>query len=363
MAPNPFQKAERTQLFARLAIDGPTGSGKTWSALEVATVFARRDGTRIAFIDTEAGSAKLYADRFDFDVLEWVPPYDPRRLAEMILSAVNDHGYGVIVVDSMTHFWTGEGGVLDIVEEAGRRTGGGNRFAGWQVGTPAQRDMVETFMRVPAHVIVTMRSKMEYVLVENERGQKVPQRVGMAPEQRAGIEYEFTMVVDMELDHKGLVSKSRAADLADVLIQPGHMPEFGGRFADWLQAGKALADASVSAGFLDRLNGIEDPTLRREAKWEFTNRFGRPDQLREDQVGSAEELVAGFEARAFTAGQGAPSASGPEDLTDPPAEEASDAQGAAPGVSEDDGDPGPEEPPQLEVVDGQGAAGRRRRSA
>lgn len=286
--PNPFQKAERTQLFARLAIDGPTGSGKTWSSLEVASVFAKRDGTRIAFIDTESGSAKLYADRFDFDVLEWTPPYDPRELAKMIWSAVNDHGYGVVVVDSTTHFWTGEGGVLDIVEESGRKSFQGNKFAGWTVGTPAQRDMVETFLRVPAHVIVTMRSKMEYVL---EPGSKTPVKVGMAPEQRSGIEYEFTVVVDMDLDHKGIVSKSRCHELADKLVQPSHMREFAETFADWLNAGKALADASVSASLLGLLDSIADHDARKAAKWEFVNHFGRPDQLREDQVDEATAMV------------------------------------------------------------------------
>lgn len=290
--PNPFQKAERTQLFARLAIDGPTGAGKSWSALEVATVFAEHTGTRVAVIDTESGSAKLYADRFDFDVLEWAPPYDPRRLSEIIRSAVHDHGYGVVVVDSMTHFWTGEGGVLDIVEESGRKSYQGNKFAGWQVGTPAQRDMVETLLRVPAHVITTMRSKMEYVIVEDERGRKTPQKIGLAPEQRAGIQYEFTVVVDMDLDHKGVVTKSRCHDLADHLIQPGRMREFAETFAGWLGEGKALADAAVAAGLIARLDTIGDPDGRRAAKWEFVNRFGRPDQLREDQVDAATQLVA-----------------------------------------------------------------------
>jgi hypothetical protein len=323
-APNPFLKAERTQLFARLAIDGPTGAGKTWSALEVASVFAERTGSRIAFIDTESGSAKLYSDRFDFDVLEWRPPYDPRKLAAMVAQAVSEWGYQVIVVDSMTHFWTGEGGVLDIVEESGRKNGGGNRFAGWAVGTPAQREMIETFLRVPAHVITTMRSKMEYVIVEDERGRKTPQKLGMAPEQRAGIEFEFTVVVDMDIDHKGIVSKSRCDELADQLVQPGKMRDFASTFASWLSDGAALAGVEVSNGFLKRLNALPDD-LRKDAKAEFGSLFGRPDQLRADAVDKAERLVASWEEQA------APESPAPADSPDQPplAAVPDDAAGAA----------------------------------
>ncbi len=103
-----FKKATKAQAKARLLFSGASGSGKTTAALTVASQL----GKRIAFIDTEAGSASLYADRFDFDVLELSPPYAPERFTEAI-EAAEQAGYEVIVIDSITHEWSGPGGCQD----------------------------------------------------------------------------------------------------------------------------------------------------------------------------------------------------------------------------------------------------------
>lgn len=231
-----FAPATRHQLRARIAFDGPTGSGKTWSMLAWARALAGPEG-RIAVVDTERGSASLYSDRFAFDVLTWAPPYDPRKLAEVLRSA-EDEGYDVICVDSLTHFWKGEGGTLDIVEAAGSRSGG-NKFSGWSTGTPALRTLIDTMLGLDAHFLGTMRSKMEHVLMENSRGKLEPTKVGMQPEMRADIEYEFTLCVSMDLDHKGTVTKSRCEDLADALIPAGvtHLEDAASRFLGWLRDG------------------------------------------------------------------------------------------------------------------------------
>lgn len=231
-----FAPATRHQLRARIALDGPTGSGKTWSMLAWARALAGPEG-RIAVVDTERGSASLYSDRFSFDVLTWAPPYDPRKLAE-VLRAAETEGYDVICVDSLTHFWKGEGGTLDIVEAAGSRSGG-NKYAGWQTGTPALRTLIDTMLGLDAHFVATMRSKMEHVLMENSRGKLEPVKIGMQPEMRADIEYEFTLCVSMDLDHRGTVTKSRCEELADALIAPGlpNTEDAASRFLAWLRDG------------------------------------------------------------------------------------------------------------------------------
>jgi hypothetical protein len=249
-----FQPAVKEQLKARVAFDGPTGSGKTWTALKWATVLAGDDG-KIAFIDTERDSAKLYANHFTFDVARFEPPYEVPRLIETLRNA-ETAGYAVVVVDSLSHFWEGEGGLLDEVDAAAARSFGGSTFAGWKHGTPLQRHMVDTFLSLDCHVIVCMRSKMEYVLVEytDSKGQKKtkPEKVGMAPVQRSGLEYEFTIVGDLDLEHRITFSKSRCDVLADKMIQPHRESEAAETFLAWLNDGTPPpppADAIASAAF------------------------------------------------------------------------------------------------------------------
>lgn len=262
-----FAPAVKEQLKARVALDGPTGSGKTWTALSMATVLA--EGGKIALIDTERQSSKLYANRFAFDVAIFEPPYEVPKLLES-LRAAEAAGYAVIVIDSLSHFWEGEGGVLDEVDAAAARSGGGNTFAGWKHGTPLQRNMVDTILGLDAHVIVTMRSKMEYVLEENEKGKKVPRKVGMAPVQRAGVEYEFTLVGDLDLEHRITITKSRCDPLADRVIQPDREAEAAAEFLAWLNDGTPpppRADAGDVVTFLALVKSQPDDVRSAMNHW------------------------------------------------------------------------------------------------
>lgn len=262
-----FQPAVKAQLKARVALAGPTGSGKTWTALEWATVLA--DGGPIALIDTERDSARLYANHFTFDVARFDPPYEVDRLIAMLHEA-EQAGYACVVVDSLSHFWEGEGGVLDEVDAAAARSGGGNTFAGWKHGTPLQRHMVDTFLALEAHVVVTMRSKMEYVLEENDKGKKVPRKVGMAPVQRAGLEYEFTIVGDLDLEHRITVSKSRCDVLADKVVQPNRADEAAKTFLNWLNDGEApppLAEQGDVDTFLAEVKEQSDDVRSQMNQW------------------------------------------------------------------------------------------------
>lgn len=249
-----FAPAVKEQLKARVAIDGPTGAGKTWTALQWARIIAGPDGP-IGLVDTENRSAAYYAPApgapverlnwwdppYEFGHLPQSPPYDPRQLAALIPTAGRELGEdGVLVIDSMTHYWNGEGGTLDIVENAGQRQNGpANKFAGWKEGTPAQRHLLDAIIHAPCHVIVTMRSRMEYVLEQGDGGKQRVRKLGMAPEQRNGVEYEFTVVADMDLEHRLIVSKSRCSDIADAVAPSGRSADVAQTFAGWLTTGAA----------------------------------------------------------------------------------------------------------------------------
>lgn len=284
-----FVPAEKSQLRARVALAGPTGSGKTWTALEWATVFA--DGGTVAVIDTERDSARLYADRFHFDVARFAPPYDVHRLVSMLREAEQAR-YAVVVVDSLSHFWEGEGGVLDEVDAAGQRAKG-NTFAGWKHGTPLQRHMVDTFLALDMHVIVTMRSKMEYVLETNDRGQQVPRKVGMAPVQRAGIEYEFQLVGDLDLEHRITITKSRCDVLADKVIQPGRAGEAARTYLGWLNDGTPpppRADRDAVREHVERVKSAPGWVRSRMADWAADGAVTL-DRMTVDELTAANELL------------------------------------------------------------------------
>lgn len=205
-----FTKATREKSRLRLALMGVAGSGKTFTALQIASAI----GKRIAVIDTERGSASKYAGKggFDFDVLE-LDDFSPQKYVHAINAAAAE-GYDVVVVDSLSHAWMGPGGALDLVDKAAARERSGNTYTAWRNVTPQHNALVDAMLRCPAHVIATMRSKTEYVLEENDRGKKTPRKVGMAPVQRDGMEYEFDVIGDLSVDHQLVISKSRCSALA-----------------------------------------------------------------------------------------------------------------------------------------------------
>jgi hypothetical protein len=237
-----FQKATRQSVKARIALSGPSGSGKTMTGLALCAGLA--DGGKVAVIDTEHGSASLFADRFDFDVLELGPPFDPARYVASIRAAEQE-GYAAILVDSMSHAWFAEGGVLDIVDKAKARMGGSS-FAAWSHGTPKQNALIDAVVNCRAHIVVTMRSKQEYVQEKGSDGKTSIRKVGLAPIQRDGVEYEFTLFGELTIDHQLLITKARALEgLQDVAVEkPG--PEFGRRVLAELQNGQPSSSAGAT---------------------------------------------------------------------------------------------------------------------
>ncbi|MFF9340547.1 MULTISPECIES: ATP-binding protein [unclassified Streptomyces] len=232
-----FTTATKEQAKARIALAGPTGSGKTYTALVTATGL----GERIALIDTEHGSAAKYADEFVFDTLP-LSTFQPTTLVEALAVAAHD-GYDVMIVDSLSHFWSGTGGMLEQVDNAAKRLGAGGSFAGWKEARPQERAMIDALLAYPGHLIVTMRTKTEYVVEADERGRKVPRKIGLKPEQREGIEYEFDIVGDLDHENTLVISKSRAKPLSGtVLHRPG--PEFAEAVLSWLETGTPARSVS-----------------------------------------------------------------------------------------------------------------------
>lgn len=226
-----FKKAERRQVKLKIAITGPSGSGKTYSALEM----AKGIGKKIALIDTENGSASLYSDRFEFDTCEISPPYTIPKYTDAIKAAIAA-GYEVLVIDSITHAWAGEGGLLAKKESLDAR--GGNSYTNWGSITKEQELFKAALLNASVHLIVTMRSKQDYVVEVNEKGKSAPRKVGLAPIQRDGMEYEFTTVFDVAMDHAAAASKDRTG------LFDGHIEklseETGKRLIAWLQSAKPV---------------------------------------------------------------------------------------------------------------------------
>jgi len=300
-----------------MAIDGPAGSGKTFTALTFAAALANGGG--IAVIDTERGSASKYSDFFTFDVLE-LDTFHPQLYIDGIRTA-EEAGYDVIVIDSLSHAWEGEGGVLDLHEQATKRQRTENSFAAWKDVTPIHRRLVDAILGSRCHVVVTMRSKIEYVQIE-ENGRKIVKKVGMAPVQRQGVEYEFDIVADMDIDHNMVISKSRCFAVADAVVSKPNAQWFA-RVKEWLQAGapapepapkpesepaparQAQAWTSKSA-YIDRLHGfIEQEAARLGLQFPIDGPESAYERIKGEQfgiehlteyTGSPEEFKAGIEA-------------------------------------------------------------------
>ena len=203
--PVSFVKATKGKKPVRLVLGGPSGAGKTYTALTFAKYLDQFTGKRTAAIDTEHYRMSLYADKFDFDVFNWEPPFDPKELTKTIHD-VEKAGYGTLVVDSSTHFYSGEGGLLEIVSDAAKTRYGGNIYAGWAVGTPIQNSLIDTIIRSPLHIIFCIRAKQGYEETE-KNNRKTYEKVGMELQQRDGFEFDFDFSLMMDMDNNAVVSK------------------------------------------------------------------------------------------------------------------------------------------------------------
>ena len=233
-----FEKVARKKAKLRLALTGVSGAGKTLSALYIAYGITG-DWSKIALIDTEHERARFYADRSDLGTGEFLyapfdPPYSPQRYKQFVEEGAKTVGSdGVVIIDSFTHAWNNEGGVLDIKDKIAEQPNK-NSYTAWNEAGREQNSLVNTILAVDCHTIVTMRSKMNYVMQENERGKMQPVKIGLSPIQREDTEYEFDIVLDIARTHIATASKDTTfLDKFGQVITP----DLGKQLKEWLDNG------------------------------------------------------------------------------------------------------------------------------
>ena len=243
-----FQKAVKSQAKLRLALAGLAGRGKTYSALAIATTIAaemRRLGHgqgRIALLDTEHESASLYADHFDFDTMP-LDNHSPRLYVDAIREA-ESAGYDILIIDSLSHAWSGKNGALEQKDSAAAR--GGNSWTAWRDITPMHNALVDGMLSCRMHLVATLRQKMEYIQT-NEGGKTKIEKVGLASIQREGMEYEFTIFGDMDDGHVMRIAKHRmpgVLNVGDAFERPGEM--FAKKVYGSLMSGAALVPRAAA---------------------------------------------------------------------------------------------------------------------
>ena len=245
-----IRKAQRSKVFLKLGLAAPSGGGKTMGALMTGyglmkeahpSLSEEELWSKIIIIDSEHGSGELYSNadvkNTNFHIGEYdVISLKPRFTVEKYINAINlaqQEGYEVCIIDSSTQLWSGDGGLLDQHQDVAKRLG--NSFTAWREITPLHNSFVELMLETPMHVIATMRSKQEYIIDREGGGSRV-RKVGMEPQQRKGMEYEFTTFLEISNEHKAFCSKDRTGIFdGDTFVIT---PDFGKKMMRWLKGAK-----------------------------------------------------------------------------------------------------------------------------
>lgn len=247
-----IQTARRRKAFLKVAVMGPSGAGKTYSALRLAFgIVGTQELGKVCVIDTECRSAELYADLAgedgigEFSTIPLGPPFTPERYIEAIQMAVN-HGFEVLIIDSTSHEWNGEGGICAEKEQYDA-TRGGSTWTNWAHFTPRHDRFRSTVLQAPIHVIACMRQKTDWVIEQSDKGKATPRKVGLKPDQRDGSEYDFTVVLEVMMNHHAMPSKDRTKlfrGFNEVLTEA-----HGEQLMDWLEKGEPDEDAPVATSW------------------------------------------------------------------------------------------------------------------
>jgi hypothetical protein len=248
-----FDDATRENILIKMALTGPPGGGKTRSALGIATYLAEYlDLGEVYLIDSENRSSAKYAfdprtgKGFKFKSLHLpTNDYSPQCYMRAI-EVAEKRGARILIIDSLSHAWNGVKGILEQVNDLTDASRSKNAFSeGWRKATPLQRQFIQAMLGSPAHIIATMRSDPEWVVQEDERGKKSPTMIGLSPQQRKDISFEFDLCIDLKIDHTGVVSKSRCEELNEnngVYKLPGE--NVARILAEWVRSSDAPLPAA-----------------------------------------------------------------------------------------------------------------------
>lgn len=227
-----LRQSERRKAKIKMALQGSAGSGKTYSSLLLAQGLTNGDFSKVAIIDTENGSADLYAHLGNYNVLTLTPPFTPDNYIKAI-DVCEKAGIEVIIIDSISHCWDY---LLDYHSSLA-----GNSFTNWAKIKPLEKAFMDKILQCDAHVIATMRTKQDYVLNQKD-GKFVPEKVGLKAVQRDGIDFEFTLVFDIDIKHFAVSSKDRTGlfmGKPEFTINPST----GRKILEWCNSGTNLQSA------------------------------------------------------------------------------------------------------------------------
>ncbi len=231
-----LKKSNRNQARIRVAMQGPSGSGKSYSSLLLAYGICQ-DWKRIAVIDSESQSAHLYSHLGEYNVLNLSAPFTPERYIEAINTCENA-GMEVIIIDSLSHCWDGDGGILDIHAQMA-----GNSFTNWSKVTPRHNALVQKILSSGSHIIATIRSKQDYVITE-KNGKSVPEKVGMKGIQKDGLEYDYTIVFELDIYNLINCTKDRTR-LFNSRIPFKIDESVGKKIKNWCKDGEGYKDNEI----------------------------------------------------------------------------------------------------------------------
>lgn len=208
---------------------------------------------KICLIDTENESGSLYVGKQiggtvvgEYLTINLEAPFSAARYLESI-DLAEQNGVEYLVIDSLSHAWTGEGGLLDVQGNVAKRSG--NSYTAWREVTPLHNRLVDRILQCAMHVAVTLRTKTEYVIEDNGNGKKTPRKIGMAPIFRDGVEYEFTIFFELDQSHAAAATKDRTGlfDGQYFLIAP----DTGVRIHEWLADAKTEPTAPIAVSHQD----------------------------------------------------------------------------------------------------------------
>lgn len=225
-----LRTASRQKAKIRLGLSAVSGGGKTYSAILIAKGLTKGDLSKVAIIDTENGSADLYAHLGNYNVLTLPPPYAPEKYVDAIKDCENA-GMEVIIIDSITHEWNGKGGILEI---HGAMTG--NSFTNWASLTPRHQKFIDAILTSKCHIITTVRRKQDYDMTKDGNGKVKVEKTGLKEETREGFEYELTANLELDLKHNATAQKDRTGLFMD---KPHFVPseETGTMLLAWCESG------------------------------------------------------------------------------------------------------------------------------